>query len=294
MLGASTLSVEQQAADLVDFLDIQGHVLTYSAAIYLCRQLASWGSQAAERLRSSLASIGIELSPEQVLEALERLIDTVESHAEAEADWELLETGSHSSPQARRLTGALFEASRALCSLVDRSLAIHKPFPWGLVRPTTAGLLVQLTAGNQSSAVRLRCLTRPLPSRALAEHRQHAAAALRRVFEEKHRGWLDGVAALSTGASTAELVYPGFRPAFAGDLCVESRVFAALEAHQGMAALPARLFKHNGLKLYTLNDLGRSLLGADPLDVLSARYQHFIDSHPGVTFSALWHQRLLA
>jgi hypothetical protein len=294
MQGATPPSTEDQAADLVDFIDLQGYVLTYSAALYLCRRLPSWEAETPDRLRRSLACIGIELSSAQTLDALERLSGSPDLvSAEAEADWEILITRAGRQPEAQRLRGAFFEATRAFSLQVGQVISGEQPFPWGLIRPTTAGVTVSLNVRALSSSARLRCLTRPLSTRVLVEHRQYVAEALRRTFEDRHHGWLDGVAALSAGASTAELGFANMRATAPKDLQVESRVFAALEHQAGGSPLPEEWFtaaSSGGLKLYTTRDIGRMLVDAGGMRAVFARYRHFVESNPETSFLELWAQ----
>jgi hypothetical protein len=290
MQYAESPSVEDRAADLVDHIDLLGFVLTYSAALYLCRQLPSWGSAGPERLRKSFAAVGITLTSEQALEAFARAIaQPCEPDPEAEADWEILLTHPEHRPEARRLRGAFFEARKTFVTLVERGIAPLRPFPWGMLKPTTAGLTVLFDHTAASPAARLRCLTQPLPSRLLAEHRQHLAESLRRSFEEKHRGWLDGVAALSANASTAELFLHGFQRETGDGPCVESRVLALLELRAGSRSRESRDAAPE-LKLYIQRDTGKALLTSPQLDALKARYQHFVEARPANRFSSLWSQ----
>lgn len=287
---AESLSVEDRAAELVDHIDLLGFVLTYSAALYICRQLPSWGSAGPERLRKSFAAIGIALTPEQLLEAFARATDLpCEPDPEAEADWEILLTSPERRPEARRLRGAFYEARKTFVTLVERGIASLQPFPWGMLKPTTAGLTVRFDHTAASPAARLRCLTQPLPSRLLAEHRQHLAEALRRTFEEKHRGWLDGVAALSASASTAELFLRGLKRETDDAPCVESRILALLESRAGRTSCDSGDASPE-LRLYIQRDTGKTLLTTSQLDALRARYRHFVEAHPAKRFSSLWPQ----
>jgi hypothetical protein len=258
--------------------------------------LPSWRADAPARMRLSLESIGIELSADQILDALDRLsrgTDTLS--AEADADWEILVTRAGRQPQVQRLRGAFFEASRAFAVQVADAIAGEKPFPWGFIRPTTAGVTVSLNVRRSSSSARLRCLTRPLPGRVLVEHRQYVAETLRRTFEDRHHGWLDGAAALTAGASTAELGFGSMRSTTALEPQVESKMFAAMEHQAGSSSLPQQwitAISNGNLKLYTTHDTGPSLVGNDGLKALLARYQHFVESNPRSSFRELWSARL--
>jgi hypothetical protein len=296
MQGPPPRSTEDQAAELVDFIDLHGYVLTYSAALYLCRLLPAWKTEAPVKLRLSLESIGIDLSTDEILDALERISGGNETlSAEAEADWEILITRADRQPLVHRLRGAFFEASRAFSAQVGEAISREKPFPWGLIRPTTAGVTVSLDVRTSSSSARLRCLTHPLPVRVLVEHRQYVAEALRRTFEDRHHGWLDGAAALTAGASTAELGFANMRRTSTSGPEVESRVFAAIEHHAGSSPLPEQWLtavSSGSLKLYTTRDTGRTLVDDGGLRALFARYGHFVESNPGLSFQELCAGRL--